>query len=172
MRLHLRKLSRFLLASSILAISLSPINAGALSTFKVSESKVWGHTYAGKSQGVPSTRPPKVAYVEAKARFVVNYKNFPEWAKKDFQAAVDIWSQYFSSVVPIKIDATFGRSASYGVLGSARPGNYYSGFDGAPDQSLWYPSALANALAGKDLDRKSTRLNSSHSQQSRMPSSA
>ena len=38
------------------------------------------------------------------------------------------------------------------MLGSARPGSYYSGFDGAPDPSLWYPSALANALAGKDLD--------------------
>ena len=32
--------------------------------------------------------------------------------------------------------------------------------------------ALSEPLAGSDVDRKSTRLNSSHSQQSRMPSSA
>ncbi|NDG57185.1 MAG: fibronectin type III domain-containing protein, partial [Betaproteobacteria bacterium] len=82
----------------------------------------------------------------------VNYKNFPEWAKKDFQAAVDIWSANFASAVPVTIEASWGRASSYGVLGSARPGSYYSGFDGAPDPSLWYPSALANALAGKDLD--------------------
>ena len=31
---------------------------------------------------------------------------------------------------------------------------------------------LANNLSERQLDRKSTRLNSSHSQQSRMPSSA
>ena len=44
------------------------------------------------------------------------------------------------------------RISSSSVLGSARPGSYFAGFDGAPDASLWYPSALANALAGKDLD--------------------
>ena len=40
---------------------------------------------------------------------------------------------------------------------------------------LWEPEGSALALArrpGEWLDRKSTRLNSSHSQQSRMPSSA
>ena len=152
MRVRLAALSRLIIALSVTSIFLAPIQSEALSQFKVAESKVWGHTYAGKSQGTPSSRPPKVAYIEAKSKFVVNYKNFPEWAKKDFQSAVDVWSQYFASAVPIKIDATFGRSASFGVLGSARPGNYYSGFDGAPDQSLWYPSALANALAGKDLE--------------------
>ena len=37
---------------------------------------------------------------------------------------------------------------------------------------LYYLDAAAGALALFLLDRKSTRLNSSHSQQSRMPSSA
>lgn len=40
-----------------------------------------------------------------------------------------------------------------GVLGSARPSNFFSAFPGAPDSSLWYTSALANALSGKDLDK-------------------
>jgi hypothetical protein len=68
------------------------------------------------------------------------------------QAAVDVWAENFESKVPIHIEATWGRSSSYGVLGSARPGSYFANFVGAPDPSLWYPSALANALAGKDLD--------------------
>jgi hypothetical protein len=38
-------------------------------------------------------------------------------------------------------------------LGSARPGSFFSAFSGAPDPSLWYSSATANALAGKDLDK-------------------
>ena len=136
---------------TVLAL-ITPLQSHALSLFKEAPSTIWGHTYAGKINGATQTRPPKVAFVEQKSKFQVTYKNFPDWAKKDFQAAVDIWSANFSSTVPISIEASWGRSTSYGVLGSARPGNYFSGFDGAPDQSLWYPSALANALAGKDLD--------------------
>lgn len=137
---------------------LNPVQSHALSQFKEVSSTVWGYTYAGKTSATTQTRPPKTAYVEQKSKFQVTYKNFPEWAKKDFQAAVDIWSANFSSSVPVTIEATWGRSTSYGVLGSARPGNYFSGFDGAPDQSLWYPSALANALAGKDLDTENPEM--------------
>jgi len=137
---------------------LTPIQSHALSNFKVAPSTVWGHTFAGKTSGTTQTRPPKVAHLEQKSKFQINYKNFPEWAKKDFQAAVDIWGANFASNVTITIEASWGRSASFGVLGSARPGNYYSGFDGAPDASLWYPSALANALAGKDLDPQNAEM--------------
>jgi len=137
---------------------LAPIQSHALSNFKVAPSTVWGHTFAGKTSGTTQTRPPKVAHLEQKSKFQINYKNFPEWAKKDFQAAVDIWGANFASNVTITIEASWGRSASFGVLGSARPGNYYSGFDGAPDASLWYPSALANALAGKDLDPQNAEM--------------
>ena len=137
---------------------LTPIQSHALSNFKVAPSTVWGHTFAGKSSGTTQTRPPKVAHLDQKSKFQINYKNFPEWAKKDFQAAVDIWGANFASNVTITIEASWGRSASFGVLGSARPGNYYSGFDGAPDASLWYPSALANALAGKDLDPQNAEM--------------
>jgi hypothetical protein len=158
MRGQMRKSAPFVLVIGLLASLLLPTQSVALSNFKVAPSTVWGYTYAGKATGTPQTRPPKVAHLEQKSKFVVTYKNFPEWAKRDFQAAVDIWSANFASTVAIKIDASWGRSASYGVLGSARPGNYYSGFDGAPDQSLWYPSALANALAGKDLDSESPEM--------------
>jgi hypothetical protein len=141
------------LISFTLLISLaSPIQSQALSNFKVAPATVWGHVYAGPAATTTQTRAPKVAYLEQKSKFVVNYKNFTEWAKKDFQSAVDVWSTNFSSKVSITIDAAWIRSASSSILGSARPGSYFAGFDGAPDASLWYPSALANALAGKDLD--------------------
>ncbi|MEY3973606.1 MAG: hypothetical protein RJA71_918, partial [Actinomycetota bacterium] len=155
MRSPLLRKGGFFLALSLLFALLIPAPAQSLSQFKVAPSTVWGHTYAGKTIGTASSTPPKVFNLEAKSKFVVNYKNFPEWAKRDFQSAVDIWAANFASSAPITIDATWGRSGTWGVLGSARPGNYYSGFDGAPDQSLWYPSALANALAGKDLDPQS-----------------
>jgi len=147
-----RRSTSALVLFTFLASFAVPVQSQALNTFRVAPSTVWGHIYAGPSADTTQTRPAKVAYLEQKSKFVVNYKNFPEWAKRDFQAAVDIWSANFASKAPITIDATWSRSSSSGILGSARPGNFYAGFDGAPDPSLWYPSALANALAGKDLD--------------------
>ena len=38
------------------------------------------------------------------------------------------------------------------VVGVASPVNVYRDFQGAPDRNLWYVSALANTLAGVDLD--------------------
>ena len=143
---------------ALLAGLLAPIHATALTPFLQVEAKQWGNIYAGPNTTEKQQPRKKVAYIEAKSKFIVNYKNFPDWAKRDFQSAVDVWSANFSSSVPITIDATWQRIASFGVLGSARPGSYFSGFDGAPDSSLWYPSALANALAGKDLDPKQSEI--------------
>ena len=137
---------------------LYPLQAQAVSPFLQREATQWGSIYGGPNTSVKQSSRDKVANIEAKSKFIVNYKNFPEWAKKDFQAAVDIWSANFSSSVPITIDATWTRISSFGVLGSARPGSYFASFDKAPDSSLWYPSALANALAGKDLDPKQSEI--------------
>ena len=136
----------------LLAGLLAPIPAQAVSPFLQREATQWGSIYAGPSTTEVQSPRKKVAYLEAKSKFVVNYKNFPDWAKKEFQGAVDIWSANFSSTVPITIDASWTRLGTFGVLGSARPGSYFADFKGAPDSSLWYPSALANALAGRDLN--------------------
>jgi hypothetical protein len=152
-----RGIRTILLLALILGIT-SPIQAQAISPFLQREATQWGNVYAGPNTNVKQSPRKKTANIEAKSKFVVNYKNFPEWAKKDFQSAVDVWSANFASSVPITIDATWTRIASFGVLGSARPGSYFAGFDKAPDASLWYPSALANALAGKDLDPKQSEI--------------
>ena len=143
---------------ALLAGLLLPIHADALTPFLQIQAKQWGNIYAGPNTNVQQVPREKSASIDAKSKFIVNYKNFPDWAKKDFQAAVDVWSANFASTVPITIDATWNRISSYGVLGSARPGSYFAGFDGAPDSSLWYPSALANAIAGKDLDPKQSEI--------------
>ncbi len=121
-------------------------------------STVWGHTYAGPPTQSLGSTDSGGAHLQKQSTFIVTYNNFPSWARNDVQAAVDVWSENFASTVPITIDATWGRSATSGVLGSARPGNYFSGFTGAPDATLWYPSALANALAGDDLDKNSPEI--------------
>jgi hypothetical protein len=154
----MKRTTRGALILALFASVVSPPQAEALSPFLQREATQWGYVYAGPNTTIKQSPREKVAYIESKSKFVVNYKNFPEWAKKDFQAAVDIWSANFSSSVPVTIDATWTRIGTFGVLGSARPGSYFSGFDKAPDSSLWYPSALANALAGKDLDTRQSEI--------------
>lgn len=126
--------------------------ASAQSVVLMRPATQWGNVYAGPATTTKQTAKPKVANLEKKAKFIVKYNNFPEWTKLQVQAAIDTWAENFDSKVPIYIDATWGRSSSFSILGSARPGSYFANFSGAPDASLWYPSALANALAGKDLD--------------------
>ena len=144
---------------AVLAGLIAAPYANALSLTREAPSTVWGHTYAGPvSNKTFSLTQPGGARAVAKSHFVVNYNNFPDWAKTDVQAAIDVWAQNFASPVPISVDATWGRSAVYGVLGSARPGNYFINFPNAPDSTLWYPSALANALAGSDLDKNNPEI--------------
>ena len=118
----------------------------------VAPSTIWGHTFASTSNDVLGTPFANSAKLEKRSKFVVNYKNFPDWAKNQVQLAIDLWAANFDSKVPINVEATWGRSSAADILGSARPDRYYAKFTGAPDSSLWYASALANALAGKDLD--------------------
>jgi hypothetical protein len=149
--------------AAILAGLIALPQAHALPIVHESASTVWGHTFAGPSnttsfgKSLESTNGVG-AHLDKQSNFNVTYNNFPTWAKNDVQAAVDVWSQNFASTVPINVEATWGHSTTSGILGSARPGNYFEGFVGAPDPTLWYPSALANALAGDDLDKNSPEI--------------
>ena len=150
MRIPTRSVAILTAISALFLGLVAPTSADAL--VLVRPATHWGNVYAGPATNLQQSPTPKVGKLEKKSKIIVKYNNFPEWTKVQVQAAVDVWAANFESSVPIYIDATWGRSSSYSVLGSARPGSYFSNFKGAPDSSLWYPSALANALAGKDLD--------------------
>ena len=111
------------------------------------ESTVWGHIFAGqtniKTVNAVSTSGAKL---EAKSKFEVTYNNFPAWAQRDIQAAIDVWAANFQSSVPITVEATWARSNVYGLLGSARPGNYFNNFVNAPDATLSTLLRLSAAL--------------------------
>ncbi len=151
-----KKARASVVALALVASIFSAPTAEAL--YKVIPATQWGHIYAGTTTLTkPEQRAPAKS-LQAKSKIEVKYNNFPEWAKEEVQAAVDVWAANFASTVTIKIDASWGRSSSWGILGSARPGSFYSAFSGAPDPSLWYASALANALAGKDLDKANPEM--------------
>jgi len=158
------KKSRFLpggiVAALLLALiaPLSPTIESADALVRYRPATQWGYTYAAPASATTKNSPTPSKNLEAQSKFVVKYTNFPDWAKAEVQAALDVWGASFKSDVPISVEASYGRSSSYGVLGSARPGGYFAGFKGAPDGTLWYPSALANALAGKDLDTNNPEI--------------
>ena len=146
---------------SALLISAPLVTPTAVAQVRVKAASVWGHTYAGTSAPTANSTVTKSlpsANLEKVSKFVISYNSFPTWARAEVQAALDTWAANFKSEVEVNVSATWGRSSNSDVLGSARPGSYFAGFVGAPDSSLWYPSALANALANKDLDRDNPEI--------------
>ena len=72
-----------------------------------------------------------------------------------FLEAARIWGEQLDSPVEITIDASFAPlacTANSGTLGSAGPTTIASDFTNAPKAGVWYPIALANKLAGQNLD--------------------
>lgn len=77
-----------------------------------------------------------------------------------FLAAAERWQNLIDVKVDVHVSANFGQilddeekpcDATGGILGHAKPTYWTHSFDGAPQQNVWYPIALANQLAGKDL---------------------
>ena len=72
-----------------------------------------------------------------------------------FQYAVDQWAALLESPVEIRISATFDPlqcDSSSVTLGQAGPVSAFRDFAGAPAAATFYPSALADRLAGMDLE--------------------
>jgi hypothetical protein len=71
-----------------------------------------------------------------------------------FQRVAEIWGQALNSDVPIRVLATFSPlscTSTGGTLGAALSYNQLANFPNAGRLDTWYPSALANKLAGVTL---------------------
>ena len=154
MRLKSMITSLLVVASFLVA----PISNSSALEIKVAPAN-WGYIYAsGNSVSVQATPRLPSANLEKKSNFLITFNTVPSLARPAVQAAVDIWSENFASTVPINVNVKWGSSSSYGVLASASAKNNFSNFNGAPDKTLYYASALANALAGRDLDPTSPEI--------------
>jgi hypothetical protein len=79
-----------------------------------------------------------------------------------FQKAADIWAQRINSTQTIYVNANFPSFATLnppavcdntqGVLGQASASQYFKNFPNTPKRDVYYPEALANALAGSRVD--------------------
>jgi hypothetical protein len=144
----------------VAAILIAPISSPTANALGIKVAPAgWGYIYAsGKTASVQSTPRAPSANIEKKSNFVVDFTTVPTTARAAVQAAIDVWSENFSSTVPINVNVTWSRASSYGILASASAKNNFANFPNAPDKTLYYASALANALAGKDLDPNNPEL--------------
>ena len=85
------------------------------------------------------------------ARITVTYTGFTPEAQAAFQHAINIWQSLLFSPVPIHVNATWSKLKA-GVLGSAGSEDYVRNFTNAPQSNVWYPIALAEKIAGQDLN--------------------
>ncbi len=147
------------LLAVLLALSVAP---AALAQPLDTETR-WGEPHALYAEFVdyhtyvPAPRLPAGVALRggARATFAVEYVGFEgedgEAARGAFQAAVDLWAAHVESPVPIMIRAEFRPEAESDLLGSAAP-RLIANFSTALDRNTFYPTALANALEGRDLD--------------------
>lgn len=153
------RIKRFLLSIGLLiSVIVTPIPSANALAVKVAPAG-WTYLYASDA---PAKSPaiPRVfsANLEKKSNFIPIYNNVPEFAKASIQKAIDTWSENFASKVPVNVNVTWTKAPNSSVLASASAKNIFSNFNGAPDKTLYYPSALANALAGIDLDTAEPEL--------------
>lgn len=72
-----------------------------------------------------------------------------------YNRALTLWGSTLRSNVPIRVQGSFQRlncTAAGGTLASAGALSIFSDFPNAPLANRWYGGALADALAGEDLD--------------------
>lgn len=152
---------------SVLLGALLPQSASALPEIVQSVPAPFVNFYkAPQGSQIQKSDVPKNYSLDKQSQININFNTVPEDYKPAIQAAVDVWSQSFKSSVPIQIEILWERQNSDKILAAASPGRFFNGFNGAPDSQIWYASAMANALAGKDLDPNSpevtVRINSSN----------
>jgi hypothetical protein len=76
----------------------------------------------------------------------------PAEAEAAMRFAADIWGSYLNSEVPIRVDIDWRDQGDERLLASAGPGTIFRSFSATVDPDVWYPVALAEAIAGEGLN--------------------
>ncbi len=149
--------ARFFLLVAAMFASVLVAPAYALPSSVKSIDAPWVYFYADGSSGkqIAKDPVPRTFAVDkslVKSSFKVDFTTTPAIYHAAINAAVDIWSQNFVSQVPVKVKVYWGRQSSSAILASAAPGKFHTNFKNIPDNDLWYASALADAIAGEDIE--------------------
>jgi hypothetical protein len=149
--------ARFFLLIAAMFASVLVAPAYALPSSVKSIDAPWVYFYADGSSGkqIAKDPVPRTYAVDKsliKSNFKVDFTTTPSIYHAAINAAVEVWSQNFVSQVPVKVKVYWGRQSSSAILASAAPGKFHTNFKNIPDNDLWYASALADAIAGEDIE--------------------
>lgn len=86
-----------------------------------------------------------------KSDFQVEFVNFPENAKSAFLYAISIYENLIASDIPITVKAEW-QSLGSSTLAYSTPSSFYKNFAGARLADVYYPVALVEKLAGKEMN--------------------
>jgi len=100
-KILLKKARVSVVALALLTSIFSAPSAEAL--YKVIPATQWGHIYAGTATDKKPEQRAPAKNLQAKSKIEVKYNNFPDWAKKEVAAAVEVWAANFSSTVTINM---------------------------------------------------------------------
>jgi Carboxypeptidase regulatory-like domain len=179
-------LMKILATTVIVVFALaSPVQAGPLPQgVELGDDKIQGESIENTSQygilidGGPTSSPVHVpppagfdplaaqnvaiTIVEATGTMFTNpplaCAAWPANAKAAFSYAASIWASQLNSSVPIKINACWTASLTGNTLGRGGTTSFRYNFTNAPRANTLYPVALANALAGTDLNTSQAEM--------------
>ena len=138
MRIHLSGAWRHTIAAALLLALAGPARAATITIINVDGP---GEGFNDPTPAAPIGGNPGTT-VGAQRLYVFNH-------------AAGIWGALLPSTVEIKVNAQFSPQtcdASGAVLGGASAGSSHRNFAGAPFTNTWYQQALANRIAGFDLN--------------------
>lgn len=139
---------KFLLSLFMVPVFLLGYNTGNACGQMVPQ---WQDLHTGITQEAVYLPPPQSFYDGIRtAAFTITYTGYSAQAQQAFQFAADIWSSLLNSEVAIKVN-TYFLPLSPGLLGITLP-NGIKDFAGTPQPNVWYATALANSLAGVELN--------------------
>jgi hypothetical protein len=132
---------RALIGSFILAVTFAAADAQAKAKITIQNADPANIGFNDKTPAAPIGGNPGVTLGEQRLN--------------SFKRAAEIWGEIINSDVEIIVQANFrpiGNCEGNSVtLGAARAGRIVANFDNAPKFETWYPVALANAYAKRDL---------------------
>ncbi|WP_320111270.1 T9SS type A sorting domain-containing protein [Draconibacterium orientale] len=91
----------------------------------------------------------------AKSEIIVDYNGFTPEAQGAFAYAVSIWESIIESDMPIRMQANWSSSLGTNVLGNCGPETYYKDFKDAPFKGRYYPVAIAEKIAKREMNGES-----------------
>lgn len=146
-----RALALCLLAAGAAPSGAQPVGAAPAAVCRLPVEPPAGVGWVAPASRVPTALPTRPVCTAPTARFEVTYAGFAPDARAAVQAAVDTWSCLVASPVTIRVEARW-EPLPASTLGSAGP-YLVRDFAGAPLPGTWVPAPLADALAGRDLER-------------------